>query len=415
MREIRSFSRLERPLDFRLGSFVSSSWLPALGLATAIVFTGSLMAGQTVKDQDRIGYHSAPDAAQKKTLLLRDFDPDPKLHVPAHYPQRARFAVIDIHNHVNDAEGIGDQMPPQQVVDIMDQTNVKLIVIPTGMWGEKLQRVIDAMVKPYPGRFVVFSEIDWSKINDPQFGEEMVQQLDDSVARGARGLKILKDFGLGVRRKSGELVRVDDPRLDPVFEECGRLGIPVFIHTGDPEAFFLPIDARNERYEELIEHPDWSFYGRQFPSFQKLLEERNRVFAKHPKTTFVSMHMGWPENLDWVAGMLDSHPNVMVEFGGREAELGRQPRQAREFFIKYQDRVLFGSDNGMDAEMYRNYFRWLETDDEYFDYWGSPSQGRWKIYGMGLPDAVLEKVYHENAETMLGGFRGAHAIGKEAK
>ena len=212
-----------------------------------------------------------------------------------------RFAL---HAHcgnlrVNDAEGIGDQLPPQQVVEIMDQTNVKLIVIPTGMWGDKLQHVIDSMVKPYPGRFMVFTEIDWSKIDDPQFGEEMVRQLDDSVARGARGLKILKDFGLGVRRKSGDLIRIDDPQLDAVFEECGRLGIPVFIHTGDPEAFFLPIDAHNERYEELIEHPDWSFFGPQFPGFEELLEERNRMFARHPKTTFVSMHMGWPENLDW--------------------------------------------------------------------------------------------------------------------
>jgi predicted TIM-barrel fold metal-dependent hydrolase len=243
----------------------------------------------------------------------------------------------------------------------------------------------------------------------------MVRQLDDSVARGARGLKILKDFGLGVRRKSGDLIRIDDPQLDPVFEECGRLGIPVFIHTGDPEAFFLPIDAHNERYEELIEHPDWSFFGPQFPGFEELLEERNRMFARHPKTTFVSMHMGWPENLDWVDGMLDHHPNVMVEFGGREAELGRQPRRAREFFIKYQDRILFGSDNGMDAEMYRNYFRWLETSDEYFDYWGSPSQGRWKIYGMDLPNTVLEKVYYQNAEKMLSGFHAANLTNRGTK
>jgi len=271
------------------------------------------------------------------------------------------------------------------------------------------------MVKPYPGRFMVFQQIDWSKINDPNFSQEMVAQLNDSVARGARGLKILKDLGLGVKDNSGKFIPVDDPRLDPIFDECGRLGIPVFIHTADPEAFFHPIDAQNERYEELIEHPDWSFYGPQFPTMVQLLDARNRMFAKHPKTTFVSLHMGWPENLPWVASMLDQHPNVMVEFGAREAELGRSPVQSREFFLKYQDRVMFGTDNGMEEEMYRNIFRWLETADEYFDYWGAPAQGRWKIYGMQLPDPVLEKVYHLNAEKLFRQFKGSGSAAKGAK
>jgi len=334
------------------------------------------------------------------------------LHVPAHRVERSRFYVIDVHNHTNDAVGIGDRLPPSRVIEIMDQTNVKTIVILTGMWGDKLQHVIDTMVKPYPGRFMVFTQLDWSKIDDPDFSHLMVLQLDDAVSRGARGLKFLKDLGLGVRDKSGKLIAVDDARLDPVFDECGRLGIPVFIHTGDPEAFFLPIDARNERYEELIEHPDWSFYGKQFPSFHALLDARNRVFAKHPNTTFVSLHMGWPENLPWVSEMLDRYPNVMVEFGGREAELGRQPGQTRDFFTTYQDRVMFGSDNGMDPEMYRNYFRWLETADESFDYWGSPDQGRWKIYGLQLADTILEKIYHGNAERLFAQFKAEAAVAK---
>ena len=171
------------------------------------------------------------------------------------------------------------------------------------MWGDKLQHVIDEMVKPYPGRFIVFTQLDWSKVDDPDFGQEMVRQLDDAVARGARGLKFLKDLGLGVRLKSGKLLAIDDPRLDPVWSECGRLGIPVSIHTGDPEAFFLPTDGKNERYEELIGHPDWSFYGPQYPKLEELLEARNRVFARHPETHFVSLHMGWPENLPWVSRM----------------------------------------------------------------------------------------------------------------
>ena len=350
----------------------------------------------------QIGYKTAPDADQKKTLLLRDFKPVSMLHVPEHKIERAKFYVIDVHNHVNDPVRIGDQMPPQDVVAVMDKVNVKTIVILTGMWGDRLQNLINQMVKPYPGRFIVFTQIDWSKIDDPNFSREMVAQLDDGVRRGARGLKLLKDLGLGVRDKSGTLIAVYDPRLDPIWEECGRLGIPVFIHTGDPEAFFRPTDASNERYEELIEHPDWSFYGPQFPSLQELLEARNRVFARHPRTTFVSLHMGWPENLPWVARMLDGHPNVLVEFGAREAELGRQPRQARDFFLKYQDRIMFGTDAEVKDAMYRNYFRWLETADEAFDYWDAPGQGRWEIYGLNLPDPVLEKVYHKNAERVLG-------------
>jgi predicted TIM-barrel fold metal-dependent hydrolase len=365
--------------------------------------------------QGQIGYKSAQDAEQKKTLLLRDFKPDSMLHRPAHPVDRAKFYVIDVHNHVNDAQGIDEPMPPRRVLEIMDATNVRTVVILTGMWGDRLQKVLDTMVKPYPGRFLVFTQIDWSKIDDPNFSQKMVAQLDDAVARGARGLKLLKDLGLGVRDKSGKLITVDDPRLDPVWEECGRLGIPVSIHSGDPEAFFHPTDAGNERYEELIEHPDWSFYGSQFPTLEQVLEARNRIFAKHPNTTFVSLHMGWPENLPWVAQMLDRYPNVMVEFGAREAELGRQPRQAREFFLKYQDRIMFGTDNGMEEAMYRNHFRWLETADEYFDYWGAPAQGRWEISGIELPDTVLEKIYHSNAERLFRQFKGATELPKEAK
>jgi len=188
--------------------------------------------------QTQIGYKSAAGADEKKTLLLKEFSPASMLHARAHPVDRAKYYVIDVHNHVNDALGIDDHMPPAQVVDIMDKTNVKTVIILTGMWGDKLQHVIDEMVKPYPGRFMVFSQIDWSKIDDPIFSQEMVAQLDDAVRRGARGLKQLKDLGLTVRDKSGKLVTVDDPRLDPIWEECGRLGIPVSIHTSDPEASF---------------------------------------------------------------------------------------------------------------------------------------------------------------------------------
>ena len=315
-------------------------------------------ATQQDQSQGQIGYKSTAGADEKKTLLLKDFQPVSMLHAPAHNGDKAKYYVIDVHNHVNDALGIDDPMPPHRVVEIMDKTNVKTVVILTGMWGDRLQKVIDAMVKPYPGRFIVFSQIDWSKIDDATFGQEMVTQLDDAVRRGARGLKQLKDLGLTVRDKSGKLVAIDDPRMDPIWEECGRLGIPVSIHSTDPEAFFHPVDNKNERYEELTEHPDWSFYGPQFPTKDSILAARDRMFRKHPHTTFVALHMAnWPENLDYVSHLLDTLPNVMVEFGAREAELGRQPRRAREFFIKYQDRIMFGTDNGMDEAMYRNHFR----------------------------------------------------------
>ena len=372
----------------------------------------SLAQNQNAPNQapaSQIGYKSASDAEQKKTLLLKDFKPESMLHASTHAVDKAKYYVIDVHNHINDAQGIEDHMDSHRVLEVMDHTNVRTVVILTGMWGDKLQKVLDEMAKPNPGRFTVFTQIDRSKIDDPDFSNEMVRQVDDSVSRGAKGLKLLKDLGLGVRDKSGKLLAIDDARLDPIWEECGRLRIPVFIHTADPEAFFRPINAGNERYEELIEHPDWSFYGPQFPSIEQLLEARNRVFAKHPKTTFVSLHMGWPENLDWLDRMLADHPNVMAEFGAREAELGRQPGRTRELFRKYQDRIMFGTDSGMDEAMYRNHFRWLDTRDENFDYWGAPAQGLWKIYGLGLPDSVLEKIYHRNAENLFREFRGASA------
>ncbi|MGD0793535.1 MAG: amidohydrolase family protein [Terriglobales bacterium] len=382
-------------------------------IQTALLCLTIFAAAGGTAQQTGIGYKPATDADSKKTILLKDFQPEPALHAAVHEIQRAKFPVIDVHTHTNDAVGIGDRVDPKEMIARMDRLNIKTIVILTGMWGDKLQTIIDTMVKSYPGRFVVFTQFDWtkisdSKINDPNFSQLMVRQIDDSVARGARGLKVLKELGLGVRDASGKLITIDDPRLDPAWEECGRLSIPVFIHVADPEAFFHPIDARNERYEELIEHPDWSFYGPQFPSMRELFAQRDRMFAKHPHTTFVALHFGsWPENLDFVEQTLQKFPNVMIETGAREGELGRQPRRTRQIFMKYSDRIMFGTDEGAGEAMYQNYFRWLETEDEYFPYAQYPLQGRWMIYGLGLPDDVLEKVYHRNAEELFARFKGA--------
>ena len=303
-------------------------WLTqSVALAALVAASHAPALGQDIQ------YREDPEAVKRMTLLLKDWDPTPMLHVPSHEVPRAKFYVIDVHNHVNDAGGVhGADVPAAEVVKGMDQANVSKVVILTGMWGEKLQGVLDKMVKPYPDRFVVFAQMDWSKIDDPNFSAEMVAQLDDAVKRGARGLKVLKDWGLGVKDKSGKLVPIDDPRMDPVWEECGRLGIPVAIHSTDPEAFFTPTDAKNERYEELMRNPSWSFYGSEFPSKQKLLEERNHIVAKHPNTTFVALHVAnWPENLAAVSEWLREYPNMYVELGARQAELGRQPRRAAKF------------------------------------------------------------------------------------
>ena len=379
-------------------------------MGVLFVLCGSLILAGSAAAQDAQGiqYAQDPNASKKMTLLLKDWAPVPMVHLPHHEVEQAKFYVIDVHNHVNDAGGVhGEFVPAAEVVKGMDAANVRKVVILTGMWGEKLQGVLDKMVKPYPDRFIVFAQMDWSKIDDPHFSELMVAQLDDAVKRGARGLKVLKDWGLGVRDKSGKLVAIDDPRMDPVWEECGRLGIPVAIHSTDPEAFFTPTDEKNERYEELMHNPSWSFYGAKYPKKLELLKERNHVVAKHPHTTFIALHVAnWPENLDAVSDWLKMYPNMYVEFGAREAELGREPRRAAKFFAEFQDRILFGTDAEPVPEMYRNYFRWLETEDEYFPYWDYPGQGRWEIYGMGLPDEILKKVYHENAEKIFAQFRG---------
>ena len=370
------------------------------------VLLAHLAAAQTPVRQSKPEH----PAKRPNNLLMRDFKPASTLHLPQHEISRAKFPVIDIHNHVNDARSAGrNHKDPAELVRMMDQLNIKTLVILTGGWGARLQKVIDEMVKPYPGRFVTFTQVDWSRIDEPKFGEAMAEQVRDSVKRGARGLKILKELGLEVRDKSGHLIKVDDARLDPIWEECGRLNIPVAIHVADPEAFFRPIDPTNERYEELSQYPEWSFCcPPKFPTLKEILDARDQMIARHPKTTFILLHVGnWPENLDYVEQTLKRFPNTVVEFGAREAELGRQPRRAREIFLKYPDRVLFGTDMEPTAPLYRNYFRWLETADEYFPYFGYPVQGFWNISGLYLPDDVLRKVYSGNAERILSRYKGS--------
>ncbi|MFH1069469.1 MAG: amidohydrolase family protein, partial [Candidatus Glassbacteria bacterium] len=257
-------------------------------------------------------------------------------------------------------------------------------------------------------RFLIFFSPDFSGIDEPGWAEREVRKLDDAVRRGARGLKIFKSLGLEIKDKSGKLVAVDDPRIDPIWARCGELGIPVMIHVTDPKAFFTPLDEHNERYDELGAHPNWSFFGDKFPPKQAILDARNRVMARHPNTIFIGAHMGnQPEELHVVANWLEVYPNFYVDIDARISELGRQPRTARKFFLQYQDRVMFGTDTPPSVEAYRVYYRFLETDDEYFDPSGGHHlQGRWMIYGVYLPDEVLEKIYNKNAQKIFAMFKG---------
>ncbi len=328
-------------------------------------------------------------------LLLKDFKPQSMLRVDEHPVARARFPVIDFHGHLSRAD-------PEQTIRVMGACNVRMIVDFDGGSGDRFERQKKRFEK-HPGRFVHFARLQWRTIDDEDFSRKATRQLEVDVRAGARGLKISKALGLYVRDRNEKLIAVNDPRLDAVWAKCGELGIPVVIHTADPDAFFLPVDARNEQYQALVRKPNWSFHGKDFPTKDALLEQRNDIIARHSKTVFVGLHMAnRTENLAEVAALLKKYPNLYVEFGARVNELGRQPYTSRKFFIEHQDRILFGLDrNPPTAYHYRVYFRFLETRDEHFDYDRRPGLGRWKIYGIGLPDEVLQKVYFKNAEKLL--------------
>jgi predicted TIM-barrel fold metal-dependent hydrolase len=365
--------------------------------------------------------------AQKSPLDLTQFEPRSMLQVAETKVPRARFPVIDIHTHLSWAAKsekgvslVGDRnfiAPPADLLAVMDRRNLRSMVNLTGGYGEGLRQAVAKYDKAHPGRFLTFTEPMWARAKEPGYSKAQADAIQQAKRDGARGLKVLKTLGLYLRDNitSGTLIKVDDRRFDTLWEACGALNLPVAIHVSDPAAFFLPTDRFNERFEELNNHPDWSFHGPGFPSNAELLEARNRVFARHTKTKFITLHVGnFAENLAHVSQSLDRYPNMHVEIGARIGELGRQPRTARKFFDKYQDRILFGTDavpNGDEYpqqvfgdRLYEIYFRFLETEDEYFDYAPAkvPPQGRWRISGLGLPDAILRKVYNANAVRLLG-------------
>jgi predicted TIM-barrel fold metal-dependent hydrolase len=392
-------------------------WLENLGL---FVIAGGLPSPHFS------GQLKSPEGAGKMKLELADFQPKSMLHVPESKVPRSRYPLIDIHTHLSiraksvNGVGIGEQMQflasPETLLPVMDRKNIRFMVNLTGGSGKGLDEAVERFQKPHPDRFLTFTEPTWERANQPGYGKFQADEIVRAHDAGARGVKVLKTLGLYLREKisEGPLVKIDDARFDPMWETCGSLGIPVAIHVSDPEAFFLPTDRSNERFEELNNHPDWSFYGRDFPSNAELLEARNRVLARHPKTQFIVLHVGNDaENLPYVSECMDRFPNMTVELGARVGELGRQPRMSRKFFEKYQDRIIFGTDavpNGTDTpqqifgdQLYEIYYRFLETADEYFDYAPAPipPQGRWRIYGIQLPDSILKKVYFENAAGLL--------------
>jgi predicted TIM-barrel fold metal-dependent hydrolase len=350
----------------------------------------------------------------RDALLIDDFRPISQLVVPEHHVRRAKFPVVDAHTHLGfrtdafgdataPSEGIGWLGDVDELAEVMDQCGVKAMVNLSGRWGDDLKRLLDQFEGRYPGRFATFCNLDWSRANEARFGEWAAGQLEESVRAGARGLKIFKNLGLQVRDADGKLVMPDDERLAPIWDKAGELSVPVLIHVADPVAFFTPLDRFNERWDELHQHPDWGFYHPQYPTFIDLMEQQASLLAKHPEVTFQSAHVAsYAENLQWVGDLLDAHPNLTVDISERIAELGRQPYTAREFCIKYQDRIVFGTDRPPMGPWYEIYFRFLETLDEYFPHGPEqpPRQGRWNIYGIGLPDEVLEKIYHKNAEKI---------------
>ncbi|QDT52326.1 Amidohydrolase [Caulifigura coniformis] len=352
-------------------------------------------------------------------IPLDEFRPRSQLRTPQHPLTRAKFPCINVHFHP-------EKLTPaelDQQVKVMDDANIAVSVSLDGRVGTKFSEHLAWLNERHPNRFVSFVRMDYIgdgdakdpktwDVHKPGFGARMADRLSEAARQGAAGLKLLKSLGLTLRDLDGKLISPDDPRFDPVWERAAELDIPVIWHCADPRAFFDPVDEHNERYEELSRHPDWSFHGGDFPKFDDLVAARMRVVAKHPKTTFILAHFAdLPDDLKTLGSYLDQYPNAYVEFAGRIAELGRQPYTAREFFLRYQDRILFGTDGVPPMTELVPHFQMLETRDEYFPYEDNPfpPQGFWNIYGLDLPNDVLQQVYYENAARVIPAVRKALA------
>jgi len=358
----------------------------------------------------------ALDGREGRELLLRNFRPKSQLKVSENIRSQAKYPVVDVHTHFhyklrNSEQALDD------FVALMDRNEIAVCTSLDGKLGGQLEEHQKFLWKKHRDRFVIFANIDWIGDGDRKepstwachregFAKRTAQQLAKAVDDGVSGLKIFKMFGLAYRNPDGTLIKIDDPRWDPIWRVCGELKIPIIIHTADPAAFFEPIDETNERWEELSRHPDWSFYGDDFPARAELLDARNRIIARHPKTQFIGAHMANnPEDLLTLSKWLDQYPNLWIEPASRIAELGRQPFSARMFLIQHADRLLFGTDGPWPEARVKIYWRFFETHDESFAYSEKvpPPQGMWQIHGVDLPDDVLQKMYHRNAAKLIPG------------
>jgi predicted TIM-barrel fold metal-dependent hydrolase len=331
--------------------------------------------------------------------------------------EKPMFPVVDMHNHLGAGKQFLTAERVERYLKEMDEAGVRTVVNLDGLWGERLKETIAALEGAHPGRFLTYAQVNFEGIDDDDWGEREARRLEASFQAGAKGLKFHKTLGLRYRYKNGKLMTIDDPKLDLVWEMCAKHNRPIVIHISDPAAFFTPLDRFNERWHELNSNPGWLFYGEQFPKRQDLLDQLHRVIAKHPKTTFVSTHFGNnAEDLASVADKLDKYPNMFIDIDARISELGRQPYTTRKFMLKYQDRVMFGTDTTPRRDAFRIYYRFLETDDEYFDCSASHHlQGFWQIYGIFLPPDVLAKIYHKNAERILFGLAKGDAESRPAE
>jgi len=354
---------------------------------------------------------------QNDTIMyFEDYNPPSSLVVPEHPITKSKYPFIDAHNHQFDmsSENL------DKVVTGMDELNMAVMVnlsgrgfirkeVAPGKFEFRMREsgyLKDAIISTnenYPDRFITFTNIDFVGFGEEGWIDRILNDLELAVSNGAKGLKIYKNLGLNLIDNSGNRVAVDDSRLDPVWEKCAELEIPVLIHTGEPFQFWQPKDKNNERWLELKQRPNRYRDPEDYPPWEEIMNEQQNVFRKHPNTIFINAHLGWLGfDLARLGELLDELPNMYTEIGAVLAELGRQPRHARQWFIKYQDRVLFGKDS-WNPEEYYIYFRVLETADEYFDYYRK-RHAFWKMYGLDLPDEVLKKVYYKNALRIIPGI-----------
>ena len=334
------------------------------------------------------------DIIQKKNNLMdiEEYEPKSTLVVKENIIKKAKYPFIDVHNHQFD-------MPLKnlsKLVNEMDSINMAYMINLSGFRGIYLEKSLKNIKDNFPNRFGLFVNIDFEKIDEQNFAKNNIELITEAVINGVIGLKVYKSLGLTDIDKNNNRIKVNDERLDPIWSICGELNIPVLIHSADPSSFWKPKDKFNERWLELKQKPGRYRDPKSNASFEEILSEQHAMFKKHPNTTFINAHMGWMANdLDRLSSHLDNNPNVVTEIGAILAELGRQPKRAREFFVEYQDRILFGKDAHKLSEYY-TYFRVLETDDEHFDYYRK-RHGNWKMYGLNLPDTVLKKLYFKNA------------------